>query len=145
MVLTIAPESVTWRRVIDLNDKGLAHVITGLDDVPQAPRRETGFDLTAASEVMAIFCLATSLKDLKERLGNIVFGYTRDGKAAILKGAKATPEEQEKFNVIDQVYPLPRWENLPPADVFRAFERLSYGLVLREEQPLAVLDEVRNP
>ena len=49
--------------------------------------------------------------------------YTRDGKAAILKGAKATPEEQEKFNVIDQVYPLPRWENLPPADVFRAFER----------------------
>ena len=49
--------------------------------------------------------------------------YTRDGKAAILQGAKATPEEREKFNVIDQVYPLPRWENLPPADIFRAFER----------------------
>ncbi len=73
------PASVTWRRVLDVNDKGLSRVITGLGDVPQAPLRETGFDLTAASEVMAILALATSLTDLRARLGRIVVGRMPDG------------------------------------------------------------------
>ena len=73
------PATVTWRRVLDVNDKGLARIITGLGDVPQAPLRETGFDLTAASEVMAILALATSLSDLRARLGRIVVGRTHDG------------------------------------------------------------------
>lgn len=72
--------SITWRRVIDLNDKGLSEVITGLGGHPQAPLRETGFDLTAASEVMAILALATSLSDLQERLGRIVVGRDHDGR-----------------------------------------------------------------
>ncbi len=80
----LAPEltadGITWRRVIDISDKGLAHIETGLDDVRQAPRRQTGFDLTAASEVMSILALATSLSNLRERLGRIVVARSRDNK-----------------------------------------------------------------
>lgn len=74
------PNSITWRRVIDLNDKGLSEIITGLGAHPQAPLRETGFDLTAASEVMAILALATSLSDLQQRLGQIVVGRDHQGR-----------------------------------------------------------------
>lgn len=72
----INPASITWKRVLDLCDRGLAHIITGLDQVPQAPLRETGFELTAASEVMAILALATDITDLRQRLGQIVVGMT---------------------------------------------------------------------
>ena len=65
-------DGILWRRVIDISDKGLAHIETGLDHVRQAPRRQTGFDLTAASEVMSILALATGLTDLRARLGRIV-------------------------------------------------------------------------
>jgi len=75
----IDPRSLSWKRVIDLNDKGLAHIITGLDDVPQAPLRETGFDLTASSEVMAIIALADGLPDLRRRLGQIIVGESPTG------------------------------------------------------------------
>lgn len=74
------PRSVTWRRVIDNNDKGLSHIITGIGSQPQAPLRETGFDLTAASEVMAILALTSSLTDLQERLGRIVVGRDHEGR-----------------------------------------------------------------
>ena len=72
-------EQITWRRAIDISDKGLAQIQTGLNHVPQAPERTTGFDLTAASEVMSIVALATSLLDLRERLGRIVVGQSVDG------------------------------------------------------------------
>lgn len=75
----IDPVTVTWRRVVDVNDKGLSRIITGLGDIPQAPLRETGFDLTAASEVMAVLALATSMEDLRTRLGRIIVGRTPDG------------------------------------------------------------------
>lgn len=68
----IAPDQITWRRAIDMSDKGLAQIESGLNDVPMAPRRQTGFDLTAASEVMSVLALATDLKDLRQRLGRIV-------------------------------------------------------------------------
>lgn len=68
----VDPDRITWRRVIDISDKGLAHIETGLDQPPQAPRRATGFDLTAASEVMSVLALATDLQDLRLRLGRIV-------------------------------------------------------------------------
>ncbi len=72
--LGLDPRRITWRRVMDLNDRSLRGIVTGLGGPANGYARETGFDITVASEVMAIFCLSRSLKDLTERLGNIVVG-----------------------------------------------------------------------
>ena len=71
---------ITWRRVVDMNDRALREVVISLGGPANGYPRQDGFDITVASEAMAIFCLATSLKDLKNRLGNIVVGYTREQK-----------------------------------------------------------------
>jgi formate--tetrahydrofolate ligase len=78
--LGIHSRSVTWRRVMDLNDRALRDVVTGLGGMQNGVPRQTGFDITAASEVMAILALTTSLADLRARLGRIVIGQTRDGR-----------------------------------------------------------------
>jgi formate--tetrahydrofolate ligase len=78
--LQIDPRQVTWKRVIDMNDRALRQIVVGLGGKVNGQAREDGFDIVVASEVMAIFCLAESLKDLKNRLGNIVIGYTFEGK-----------------------------------------------------------------
>ncbi|WP_283170098.1 formate--tetrahydrofolate ligase [Curtanaerobium respiraculi] len=78
--LGIDPRRVTWKRVVDMNDRQLRHIVDGLGGKADGVPREDGFDITVASEVMAIFCLATSITDLKERLGRIVVGYTYDDK-----------------------------------------------------------------
>src|SRR5690606_14964099 len=72
---------ITWKRVIDMNDRSLRNIVVGLGGSTMGVPRETGFDIVAASEVMAILCLSTSLTDLKERFSNIIVGYSRDGKA----------------------------------------------------------------
>ncbi len=69
---------ITWKRVVDMNDRQLRHIVCGMGGVANGMPREDGFDITVASEVMAVFCLATSIADLKERLGRIVVGYTYD-------------------------------------------------------------------
>ncbi len=74
--LDIDPRVIAWKRVVDMNDRALRKITIGLGGTANGFVREDGFDITAASEVMAIFCLATSLGDLRERLGNIVVGYT---------------------------------------------------------------------
>ncbi len=71
------PRRIVWKRVVDMNDRALRNVIVGLGGVSNAFPHESGFEITVASEVMAIFCLAESLTDLKERLGRIIVGYTR--------------------------------------------------------------------
>jgi formate--tetrahydrofolate ligase len=71
---------VAWRRAIDMNDRSLRAIVSSLGGVANGFPREDGFDITVASEVMAIFCLASDLEDLKKRLGNIIIGYTRDRK-----------------------------------------------------------------
>ncbi len=76
--LDIDVRRITWKRVVDLNDRALRHITVALGGPGNGFPREDGFDIVVASEVMAIFCLATSLEDLKRRLGNIVVGYTRD-------------------------------------------------------------------
>ena len=76
--LNIDPRRILWKRVVDLNDRALRNVVVGLGGPVQGVPREDGFDITVASEIMAIFCLATSLDDLKIRLSNIVIGYTYD-------------------------------------------------------------------
>src|SRR5512145_2231476 len=71
---------VAWRRVLDMNDRALRSIVNSLGGTPNGFPREDGFDITVASEVMAILCLAMDLKDLERRLGNIVVGYTREKK-----------------------------------------------------------------
>ena len=74
--LNLDPRLIAWKRVVDMNDRALRDVTVGLGGTANGFPREDGFDITVASEVMAIFCLATSLADLRKRLGNIVIGYT---------------------------------------------------------------------
>jgi formate--tetrahydrofolate ligase len=78
--LGIDPRRVAWRRVVDMNDRALRSIVSSLGGVANGFPREDGFDITVASEVMAIFCLARDVDDLKKRLGNIVVGYTRERK-----------------------------------------------------------------
>ena len=79
--LNIDVRRITWKRVVDMNDRALRDIVVSLGGPANGYPREDGFDIVVASEVMAIFCLATSLKDLKERLGNIVVAYSTDQKA----------------------------------------------------------------
>ena len=80
---------VAWRRVVDMNDRSLRDITLGLGGVTNGIPRQGGFDITVASEVMAIFCLANSLEDLQERLGNVVIGYTRNREPVYAKDMKA--------------------------------------------------------
>ncbi len=75
----LSPARTTWRRVVDIDDRSLRHIVTGLGGSANGPVRETGFDITAASEVMAALSLSTSLADLRERMGRIVVGWTEAG------------------------------------------------------------------
>ncbi len=86
--LGIDVRRITWQRVVDMNDRALRDIVIALGGPGNGYPRQDGFDIVVASEVMAILCLATSLADLKERLGNIVVGYTRDAEA----GPRARPE-----------------------------------------------------
>ncbi len=87
--LNIDPRRVTWRRVVDMNDRALRSVTSGLGGYHNGVVREAGFDITVASEIMAIFCLATDLKDLEERFANIVLGYTRDNEPVTVRQLNA--------------------------------------------------------
>jgi formate--tetrahydrofolate ligase len=78
--LGIDPRRIAWRRAIDMNDRSLRHIVSSLGGVANGFPREDGFDITVASEIMAIFCLARDVEDLKKRLANIIVGYTRDRK-----------------------------------------------------------------
>ena len=79
-VLGIDPRRVVWNRVMDMNDRVLRHIVVGLGGHANGVPRESGFDITVASEVMAILCLATSIRDMKERFAKIIVGYTYDNK-----------------------------------------------------------------
>jgi formate--tetrahydrofolate ligase len=80
---------VTWRRVVDINDRQLRQIVTGIGGPANGYPMEGGFDITVASEVMAIFCLCRNLQDLQQRLGNIVIGYTREGEPVTATAMKA--------------------------------------------------------
>lgn len=87
--LGIDVKRITWKRVVDMNDRQLRHVIDGIGGKAQGVPREDGFDITVASEVMAILCLSTSINDLKERLGEIVVGYSYAGEPVRARDLKA--------------------------------------------------------
>ena len=87
--LGIDPRRILWKRVLDMNDRALRNIVVGLGGRPNGVPREDGFDITVASEIMAILCLSTSLEDLKERIGNILIAYTYDKKPVYAKDIKA--------------------------------------------------------
>jgi formate--tetrahydrofolate ligase len=87
--LSIDVRRITWKRVLDMNDRSLREIVSSLGGPGNGYPRETGFDITVASEVMAILCLATDLDDLERRLANIVIGYTREKKAICAKDLNA--------------------------------------------------------
>ncbi|MDJ1121949.1 formate--tetrahydrofolate ligase [Olsenella sp. YH-ols2217] len=87
--LNIDPRRITWKRVVDMNDRQLRSVVDGLGGVANGMPRQDGFDITVASEIMAVFCLATSIEDLKQRLGRIVVGYTYDREPVTAHDLKA--------------------------------------------------------
>jgi formate--tetrahydrofolate ligase len=90
--LNIDPRRIVWKRVVDMNDRELRNIVVGLGGKANGVPRQDGFDITVASEVMAIFCLSTSLHDLKERLAKIIVAYDYDGKpitCAMLKAQGA--------------------------------------------------------
>src|SRR5512134_2292413 len=87
--LGIDVRRIAWKRVVDMNDRALRDIVVSLGGPGNGFPRQDGFDIVVASEIMAIFCLATSIKDLKERLGKIVVGYTRDSKPILARDIKA--------------------------------------------------------
>jgi formate--tetrahydrofolate ligase len=87
--LDIDVRRVSWKRVLDMNDRALRQIVGPLGGVSNGFPRETGFDITVASEVMAILCLASDVKDLQKRLGNIIVAYTRDKKPVFCRDVKA--------------------------------------------------------
>lgn len=87
--LGIDPKQITWKRCVDMNDRQLRHIVDGLGGRMQGVPREDGFDITVASEVMAVLCLASDITDLKARLARIIVGYTYDGKPVTAHDLKA--------------------------------------------------------
>jgi len=87
--LNIDPRRITWRRAVDMNDRQLRNIVDGLGGKSNGTPREDGFDITVASEVMAILCLSNSIVDLKEKLGKITIGYTYDNKPVTCEQLKA--------------------------------------------------------
>jgi formate--tetrahydrofolate ligase len=88
--LGIDPRRITWRRVMDLNERALRSIICGLGGKANGVPRESGFDITVASEMMAILCLASNLEDMKARIGRIIVGYTYNGKPVTANDLKVT-------------------------------------------------------
>ncbi len=88
--LNIDPRRITWRRCVDMNDRQLRNVVDGLGGKSNGFPREDGYDITVASEIMAVFCLASSITDLKERLGRIIVAYNTEGKPVTANDLKAT-------------------------------------------------------
>ena len=87
--LGIDPKQITWKRAVDMNDRQLRHIVDGLGGRVQGVPREDGFEITVASEVMAVLCLASDITDLKQRLARIIVGYTYDGKPVTAHDLKA--------------------------------------------------------
>lgn len=86
--MNIDPRRITWKRVLDMNDRALRNIIVGLGGPLQGVPREDGFDITVASEIMAVFCLAKNLTDLKNRLASIVIGHTYEKESITVRDLK---------------------------------------------------------
>ena len=104
--LGIDPRRITWRRGLDMNDRALREITSSLGGVANGFPREDGFDITVASEVMAIFCLATDLNDLKRRLGNIIVAQTRGARAG---AGRADSRRPARWRCCSRTRSRPTW------------------------------------
>ena len=133
--LDLDVERITWKRVVDMNDRALRHITIGQGGRTNGVPRHDGFDIVVASEVMAILCLATSLKELKQRLGNIVVGTTRGGAAVRASDLKAQGamaallREAMKPNLVQTL------ENNPALIHGGPFANMAHGCKLRARDP----------
>ena len=127
--LGIDVRKITWKRVVDMNDRQLRNIVCGLGGRANGVPREDGFDITVASEIMAIFCLATSITDLKERLGRIVVGYTFDDRPVTAhdlhaEGAMAALlKDALKPNLVQTLEGTPAFVHGGPAGYVRCARR----------------------
>ena len=105
--LGIDAKQITWKRCVDMNDRQLRNIVDGLGGRMQGVPREDGFDITVASEVMAVLCLASSITDLKERLGRMVVAYTYDDKPVTAGDLKAAGRHDRPAEGCPQAQPGP--------------------------------------
>ncbi|NLY76597.1 MAG: formate--tetrahydrofolate ligase [Tissierellia bacterium] len=125
--LNIDPRRIVWKRVLDLNDRALRNIVVGLGGRPNGVPREDGFDITVASEIMAILCLAEDLEDLKERVGRIIVAYRYDGSPVYVKDLKA--EGSVALLMKDAVHPnlVQTLENTPALVHGGPFANIAHG------------------
>ena len=134
--LDIDVRRITWKRVLDLNDRALRHVVIGLGGKAHGTPRETGFDITVASEMMAILCLAKDLEDMKQRLGEIVIGYSREGRAIRAKELNVTGaltllfKDAIKPNLVQTLEGTPAFVHGGPFDIKCRFAGLKPDAVV---------------
>ena len=139
--LGIDQRRILWKRVVDLNDRALRHVTVGLGGPLNGIPREDGFDITVASEIMAILCLATDIEDLKRRLANIVIGYRYDrtpvsvGDLQVEGALALILKDAIKPNLVQTIYGTPAFVHGGP------FANIAHGCnsVLATQQPFTWL------
>lgn len=125
--LNIDPRRIVWKRVLDMNDRALRNVVVGLGGRPNGVPREDGFDITVASEIMAIFCLARDLEDFKQRIGEIIVAYKYDGSPVFAKDLKA--EGPVAVLMKDAIHPnlVQTLENTPALIHGGPFANIAHG------------------
>lgn len=125
--LKIDPKNILWRRVLDMNDRSLRKIIVGLGEASNGTMREDGFNITAASEIMAILCLSSSMEDLKRRLGDILIAYTFDKEPVYLKELKI--ENAVALILKDAIFPnlVQTTENTPVIIHGGPFANIAHG------------------
>ncbi len=125
--LNIDPRRVVWKRVLDMNDRALRNIVVGLGGKPNGVPREDGFDITVASEIMAIFCLSKDLEDFKERVGEIIVAYNYDGEPVFAKDLDA--EGAVAVLMKDAIHPnlVQTLENTPALIHGGPFANIAHG------------------
>ncbi|MFS8540814.1 MAG: formate--tetrahydrofolate ligase, partial [Tissierellales bacterium] len=125
--LNIDPRRIVWKRVLDLNDRALRNIVIGLGGRANGVPREDGFDITVASEIMAILCLASDLEDLKERISRIIVAYRYDGSPVYVKDLKA--QGSAALLMKDAIYPnlVQTLENTPALVHGGPFANIAHG------------------
>lgn len=125
--LNIDPRRIVWKRVLDMNDRALRNIVVGLGGRTNGVPREDGFDITVASEIMAIFCLSENLKDFKERVANIIVAYRYDGSPVYVKDLKA--EGAVALLMKDAIHPnlVQTLENTPALIHGGPFANIAHG------------------